>query len=206
MKKKLTIGIDFDNTIIIYDDLFHKCALEMGYIDKGFPKIKKNIRDKIRSLSNGEEKWIVLQSIVYGTRILEAGIADGFLDFFYGMKANGADIYIISHKTQFPAMGEKVDLRNAARGWMEDRDFFSDYGLGVNICNDVFFESTRREKLDRIGSQNCDIFIDDLEEVLLDSSFPKGVHKIHYSKVTSNNSDMITCSHWHDIADFVKNF
>ena len=36
------IGIDFDNTIVIYDDLFHKIASEENLIPINFPKSNKN--------------------------------------------------------------------------------------------------------------------------------------------------------------------
>ena len=45
MKK---IGIDFDNTIVSYDDLFHKIATEQKLIPENFPHSKLLIRDYLR--------------------------------------------------------------------------------------------------------------------------------------------------------------
>ena len=63
---------------------------------------------------------------------------------------------------------------------MKDEGFFAADGFGVAIEN-VFFESTRDEKLRRIAAAGCDIFIDDLEEVLADPNFPATVERILFS-------------------------
>ena len=42
------IGIDFDNTIVFYDDLFHKIATEEKLIPSNFPTSKVLIRDYLR--------------------------------------------------------------------------------------------------------------------------------------------------------------
>src|SRR3954470_4613031 len=60
------IGIDLDNTLVCYDELFHAVACEEGLIESATPKSKEKIRDAIRLLPNGESKWTRLQAIVYG--------------------------------------------------------------------------------------------------------------------------------------------
>jgi hypothetical protein len=64
MTSSLIIGIDFDNTIVLYEDLFHRCALEEGLIRPETPKDKKAIRDEIRQLPQGEARWTILQGVV----------------------------------------------------------------------------------------------------------------------------------------------
>ena len=59
----------------------------------------------------------------------------------------------------------RVNLRQAALGWMTAQGFFGTSGFAVPAEN-VFFESTRAEKLARIAALGCTHFIDDLEEVL----------------------------------------
>ena len=41
------LGLDFDNTIVRYDNLFHKLAIEKGLIEQSVPRDKKAIRDYI---------------------------------------------------------------------------------------------------------------------------------------------------------------
>ena len=43
-----TITFDFDNTIICYEDIFYKLAVEKKLIKESFPKKKKLIREKNR--------------------------------------------------------------------------------------------------------------------------------------------------------------
>lgn len=57
--------------------------------------------------------------------------------------------------------------------------FFKKGGLSLSK-NDIFFESTRKEKIFRIRQLLCTHFIDDLEETFSDDSFPKNVKKILY--------------------------
>ena len=38
------LGIDFDNTIVKYDNLFYRVALEKGLIDTSIGRSKKEIR------------------------------------------------------------------------------------------------------------------------------------------------------------------
>ncbi len=63
-----TIGIDFDNTIVTYDDLMYSLAMEMGLINPAVRKSKKLIRDNIRELPDGEIEWQKLQGLVYGPK------------------------------------------------------------------------------------------------------------------------------------------
>lgn len=64
--------------------------------------------------------------------------------------------------------------------WMEIRDFFNTNGLGLPREN-VYFENTRQDKLNRISILNCTYFVDDLEETFLESSFPAKTNRYLYS-------------------------
>ena len=41
----IKLGFDFDNTIICYEDIFYKLAVEKKLIKESFPKKKKLIRE-----------------------------------------------------------------------------------------------------------------------------------------------------------------
>ena len=61
----MRIGIDFDNTIITYDDVFRATALGRGLIKEDFAgRSKQAIRDHIRLLPDGEIAWQRLQGQV----------------------------------------------------------------------------------------------------------------------------------------------
>jgi hypothetical protein len=50
----LRIGIDFDNTLINYDDVFFAMAKRSGLIGSGVPSRKQDVRDAIRKLPDGD--------------------------------------------------------------------------------------------------------------------------------------------------------
>ncbi len=173
------VGIDFDNTIIIYDDVFHKYAVQLGLVSPEIEKNKQVIRDAIRMLPKGNDKWTELQGLVYGNYIGEARLADGVGQFLLICREESIKVSIISHKTVYPAIGSKVNLQEAAKEWIELNGFYSKYGLSPE---DVVFEETLEGKLSQIKNRGCSHFIDDLSEVLFHPNFPVGVKKILYSQ------------------------
>jgi hypothetical protein len=195
----LTIGIDFDNTIALYDSLIYRIALELGIIECTLPKEKKAIRDYIRKI-HGNDKWTVLQSIIYGKRMSEAQVADGFTDFLDYCNHMNFSIYIVSHKTQYPAMGDQYDLRESARQWIEEN--ILPYSQKRLSFKQVFFENTMKDKCERIQALGCHYFIDDLEEVFMSQHFPIDTHKILYSKVP--HQSFTTLKHWAVFPDILS--
>lgn len=175
------IGVDFDNTLVYYEDVMYSVALQYGLIRSGMRKSKKDIREKIRQLPNGEMEWQRLQAIVYGPRMGEAKLIDGVRMFFELCKQHRVVVYIISHKTEYASFDRaRTNLWVASMIWMRENGFFETDGMGMSL-QDVYFESTRREKIDRIRQLGCTHFIDDLEEIFLEDSFPRDVEKILYA-------------------------
>jgi hypothetical protein len=202
MKHPQVIGIDFDNTIVHYDHLFYRLALEQDLIPAVFSQNKTSIRDYIRTLEDGESKWICLQALAYGSRIIEAQMAEGFIEFAQQVKKAGFVLCIVSHKTEYPSRGEQVNLREAALHWMDSNKFFNGSGLNLDSQTDVFFESTRNEKMNRIRQKQCDYFIDDLIEFLMDPLFPNDVKRLHYSKQKSEQVPFSNFETWLAIENY----
>jgi len=176
----LHIGIDFDNTIVNYGAILHKYALERRLISPGVAKDKEAIKAQILQAPKGQVAWRELQATVYGDRLAEAAPSPDVQDFFAFCQNRGIEVSIISHKTQFPEHGVKVDLRKAAEKWLKKNQFFQ---LGLRKDHYVFVD-TLRAKLAEISKRNCTHFIDDLVHVLKQKKFPHGVMKILY---TDNN-------------------
>ena len=61
----MIIGLDFDNTIVCYDDVFYTAALEKHLITSESPLSKTEVRDTLRAAGK-EQDWIELQGYVYG--------------------------------------------------------------------------------------------------------------------------------------------
>jgi len=170
------LGVDFDNTLVSYDDLFHRCALERGLIPAELPRTKAAVRGYLWSLPDGNTPWTELQGVVYGTRMAEAAFFPGAREALVFCRQHNIRISIISHKIEFPALGPRVNLCEAALAWMEAQGFFAAGGIGLPR-EAVFFESSREEKLARIAQQGCTHFLDDLPEVLDAPGFPASVEK-----------------------------
>ena len=174
----MRIGLDFDNTIIRYDEVFQQAAKERGLVAGGFSGAKQQVRDAIRSQPEGEMKWQALQGYVYGKGIGGARLFPGVPEFLQRARKNGDTVLIVSHKTEYGHYDpERINLRNAALGWMDAHGFFSERGFSI-AKDHVHFTSTRSEKVNRIGNLDCDFFVDDLEEVLSDPDFPPSVRRI----------------------------
>lgn len=184
---KCILGVDFDNTLVSYDNVLWKTAQRLGFLNSGVAQHKKNIRDAIRQLPEGEKKWQQLQAHVYGKAMEEAVLIDGVGEFLNSCRRLSVPVYIVSHKTQFAAQDtERIDLRQRALNWMKQKGFFDRQGLGFS-ADEVFFESTRQDKVNRIKQLACTHFIDDLEETFLEESFPRGVERILYSPDTKRS-------------------
>ena len=62
----MIIGIDLDNTIVRYDELFKRVAYSKKLISKDFTEDKNSIRNYLLSKKNGKNIWKKLQGLVYG--------------------------------------------------------------------------------------------------------------------------------------------
>jgi len=180
---RLRVGIDFDNTIVGYDALFHRAAVDQGLVPGELSATKVAVRDYLRSIGR-EDDWTELQGYVYGPRMGEATPFPGVLDFFRWAREQRLELAIVSHRTRHPFIGPKHDLHEAARGWVDI--FLRRPGL---IDHDgVFFQFTKEEKLARIGAVGCTHFVDDLPEILLAGGFPQGTAPILFDPERHHDS------------------
>ena len=171
----MIIGIDFDNTLVSYDTLFHKVAREQGLIPPDLPATKTAVRDHLRATGR-EAVWTEMQGTVYGARIAEAEPYPGALDLIRACHRERIAVRIISHKTRRPYQGEGHDLHAAAQGWLQQHHFLDTPNTGIGE-GQVFFEPTKSGKLNRIATCGCTHFIDDLPELLAEPAFPKQVER-----------------------------
>src|SRR3990167_963346 len=120
----MLIGFDFDNTIVNYNRLFHKVALEQGVIDSTVPVNKLAVRDYLRK-NNQEDIWTAMQGYVYGARMDEADAYPDVIQVMERLKQAGHSLVVVSHKTRYTYLGEQHDLHAAARKWIE-KDLLED--------------------------------------------------------------------------------
>jgi hypothetical protein len=197
------VGLDFDNTIVSYDGVFHRYAVELFDMPPEVPADKPSIKRYFWTFENagGWEHWVELQGIVYGEKMAEAMPSPGLNHFLERCRSEGVRISIISHKTEYPTKGPRVSLWDAAWQWLEVHGFFEADGFGISK-NDVFFEKERGLKLARIARQQCTHFVDDLPEVLEDDGFPERVGRLLYDPADRHHpchSLVVKCRTWDEI-------
>lgn len=164
----MRIGLDFDNTLVSYDQLFWDLAREQHHLPDSVPAHKQAVRDYLRSQGQ-EETWITLQGEVYGGQMDRAQAFPGVAAFI--AKAKAHQLFIVSHKTRTPFRGPAYDLHAAARHWLELQ--------GWNLPPEqVYFELSKEAKRDRIAALNLDLFVDDLPEFLNLEGFPAKTQRV----------------------------
>jgi hypothetical protein len=196
---KRHIGLDFDNTIVTYDRVFHRLACARGLIPATTPPAKRAVRDALRALPGGNDVWTELQGIVYGERMNEAEPTTGACEFIRRCLGSGLEISIISHKSVFPAMGPRVNLRDAAWRWLEERKVV---GTGGLERRNVVFLDTIGDKLNEIARRGCSHFVDDLVEILDHKDFPAEVTRVLYAPdgAPAPSATILACRNWNEVA------
>jgi hypothetical protein len=163
----MNIGIDLDNTIIDYSDVF---IIAADYLKISLPecvKSKFEIREFLRSTEGGESTWQRIQGIVYGKFLNKhAKIFPGLLRFLWRCREKGYEITIVSHKTEFGNYDiDEYSLRDEASSFLFSQSITS----GENpLVKNVFFHNNYVDKINFIKHHNFDWFIDDLEDVIID--------------------------------------
>lgn len=199
----MKIGIDFDNTIVGYDEVFHAAAMEWGYDVTSLKVSKTVVRDHMRSLGD-EERWIELQGYVYGKKVLEAAPYPGVLEFFERAKELDIELFIVSHKTKHPFKGPLYDLHKATRHWLKQLGLASSdrYGIGEER---IHLELTKESKARCIARLGCDVFIDDLPEFLRHEEFPMAVRQVLFDPLEVHIRDWsgVRVKSWKECADLV---
>lgn len=195
----MLVGVDFDNTIVCCDQLFHRAAVEQGLIPLEVGASKGEVRDYLRGCGR-EDDWTQLQGYVYGVLIREAPVFPGVIDFFVRCRERGIGGCIISHKTRYPFVGRAYDLHQAAHDWLERHGFYDSARIGLKRAQ-VFFESTKHGKLERITRVGCTHFVDDLPELLTEPGFPAGVHRILFdpNDLHPNDREFHRATSWAEV-------
>lgn len=173
-----SIGIDLDNTLINYDELLRKIITELGWFELRENISRVEIRAKIQSSVYGDKGWQYLQSLMYGQRIEEATLSDGAFDFIHKCNEREVSVKLISHKTEFSVADPGgIPLRDVATNWLKTRGI-----LGEKMVSkkNIFYASSKAEKISIISRSDLSYFVDDLPEILHGRGFPLRTKKILY--------------------------
>jgi len=200
----MKVGVDFDNTIVSYDKVFHKVALEQSLIKKNLKISKIAVREYLKNRGQNN-LWTELQGYVYGKRMLDANVFPGFVEFLDFASNNNIEVLIISHKTIYPYLGTKYNLHDSARDFISK--FLTNKNRNLVSSKNIFFEQTQEKKAQRIDQQLCNFFIDDLPEIFELNDFPKNTKKILFDPDKNHNffDGAEVCSSWENIKEIISN-
>ena len=175
----MIIGIDFDNTIACHDQSFRKIAIGQRLSIPEGKKPKQVVKDFFLGKENGNLEWTQVQGKIYGENLPLAKLFACFAPFVEKANSLGHKLFVISHRTQFPAWGNEIDLHKAALEWLSVKGLLSPDSIPLENC---FFETSLEKKIERIKKESCSMFIDDLEVVLEHSEFPAHTQKVLFGK------------------------
>ncbi len=196
----MIVGFDFDNTLINYTNSFKKLAKRKKIVPEEINIDKISIRNYLRD-KNLEHEWTILQGEVYGNSIMQAEIYEGVKEALKFLLKNNIKIKIISHKTQYPYMGKKVDLRLSAKKWIE-KELLNEISC-INFSEaDIFFENTINEKVNKIEELGCNIYVDDLPEIL--DLLPDKIQRILFSSLPNDNLKYKVMKSWSEFEGLIN--
>lgn len=193
----MRLAIDFDNTIVSYDDVFWQAAVECGLVADSAPVLDKTaLRDQLRS-EGCELAWTELQGYVYGPGMRLARPFPGVVAFFEMCRARGVPVAIISHRTRRPFAGPPHDLHAAARRWLDDTGF---RGGRIGLRDDeIWFEETKAAKLERIATWGATHAVDDLPELLGLPEWPGSTTPILFDPNGAHVGTLQRASSWEEL-------
>ena len=199
----MIIGLDFDNTIVSYEDVFYDVALEDGYIDESVARSKIAVRDDLRA-RDMEDIWTRIQGYVYGACLDRVNIFPGVIDFLRWAQESRIEVVIVSHKTRYPFVGPRYDLHQAAQEFIKSK--LRDGQNSLIMSENVNFRETKEEKIILIGEIGCDAFIDDLPEILLAPTFPSTTRRFLFDPEGSHKSleDIVSVKSWDQFMECLK--
>ncbi|GFK94952.1 hypothetical protein NNJEOMEG_02800 [Fundidesulfovibrio magnetotacticus] len=198
----MRIALDLDNTLVSYDALFRQAALDRGLAPPEIAASKSAVRAHVwRTV--GDEPWQELQAECYGPRMAQALPMPGADRFLRRAGEAGATLCIVSHKTRYARRDTtRTDLRQAALEWLAARGWLDDPAIPLERSR-VFFEDTRREKVERVLALGCAVLVDDLPEVLADEALG-GVRRVLIAPEGGPAPDgAVACGDWKEIGDHV---
>ena len=104
----MIIGVDLDNTIINYNNIFRKIAeKKINYLKN--KNIKSSIKKHLQKTSKNLWKNFKVKFMV--SEFFE--IFENFKNFLNFANSKKLKVIIISHKTKYPIIGKKINIHKA---------------------------------------------------------------------------------------------
>ncbi|MBL09666.1 MAG: phosphotransferase [Acidiferrobacteraceae bacterium] len=197
------LGIDLDNTVISYDEVFLFGALELKLVPIGWEGSRLQVRDYVRHQKDGDIAWQRLQGKVYGKWLHLAKLFPGVYRFLWRCKYRNIVVDIVSHKTEYGHLDdEKISLRKSALDFLIEHEVLS--MSSESLINKIDFFSRKEEKLEHISKKQFDWFIDDLPEIVEHDEFPRKTKTFGFDPTGASGFRFTnTVKSWAEIENYV---
>jgi len=190
----LLIGLDFDNTLVCYNEAIVRLADKLLKLPPDLPRTKLAIRDYLRE-ANREHDWTAFQGELYGPGMSYAEPFEHSVETLQVLKAAGYSLCIVSHRSFTPYAGPAYDLHAAARAWIDEN-----LALDLIVNSQAFFYETMNQKIAAIGALECEIFVDDLPIVLANEDFPSTCQPILFDPENFHAKvNFVRINHWNQL-------
>ena len=189
----MIVGLDFDNTIVSYEDSIEVLCEEVGLpISKGLNK-KESLKESSIKVG-GDQYWTFLQGELYGPKM---EFAKPFENCFDALSAMPYEIkfIILSHRSPKPYGGQEYNLTEYAEAWINKNVPRS---LLNRIEHIEFFES-KKDKILAIQRWAPAVFIDDLTSIFLDPLFPLNVSPVLFDPCSRSICGFRVMTNWIDL-------
>jgi hypothetical protein len=207
-QQSLRIGLDFDNTIVCYDKAIAVLAEQMLTLPANVPRSKIGLRNHLRA-EGRENEWTTFQGALYGPGMEHAQPFKGAIETMQALKKQGHELFIVSHRSRIPYAGPPYDLHAAAKEWVSKKlhseGLFSTYSEDGTCSSSVNFLDTRDAKVSRIAELNCQMFVDDLPEVLEAPGFPETTVSVLFAPQgkACNEQNKHSISSWTELPSLI---
>lgn len=194
----MKIGFDLDNTIFDYSEALLLAANSTFDISVHSNWKKDSIKTLIQK-NFGESEWTRLQGLLYTQYVNHAKIDENAMRLIEEIDKSGQHhIEIVSHKTTFPIIGPRVDMRSIATDhFITTCETF--LGRSLNVL--ITFTDSLEEKIQYINSNRFDIFVDDLWEVIKHLNIP---HKVLFLPSNLPEEDVFVANNWQEVSHLIK--
>ena len=115
----MRIGLDFDNTIVCYDNAIKLLSEQLFELPDDVSRTKIGLRDYLRR-EGRESEWTAFQGQLYGPGMIYAEPFADAISTMHQLEDQGHELFIVSHRSKWPYAGRRYDLHGAAQNWISE--------------------------------------------------------------------------------------
>jgi hypothetical protein len=195
---KFLFGFDLDNTLFNYDTAFRELAARDPRL-KNVKSFEKNAIKGFLRENYGERAWTEVQGIIYTGYLEYVDVDSCAINLLNEISINHS-VKIMSHKSQYPAIGPAIDMRKVAM------HRFIQSGISLSPKNDIqieFFDSAE-DKINRVNALPFAFFLDDLREILkkLTGTLVKGWFTANSADISEET--LLPFESWDKVSNFLR--